>query len=103
MENEILDIRRTFVKPKKIKRPNPAFTELDRKSREAAINGGITYLGPPEFIIEMSGDTESSHIEYKLQCSFCGTVTWMRRRDAKFCTPGCRRLHYDKRKRDRQK
>ncbi len=39
-----------------------------------------------------------SHIEYRIKCAHCGgTKGWVRRRDAKYCSSGCRNLAREKR------
>jgi len=106
MENDrILDMRRIVIKPKKVKIPNPEFDEVCRRTKEYAESKGLPYTGGrPEFIMGFEDDiTETrTHVEYKLVCTFCGTATWMRRRDSKFCTSGCRTLHYNKLKREKE-
>ena len=43
---------------------------------------------------------KTSHIEYQIECKFCGQLCWVRRVDARFCSDGCRKLE-NKRKKEK--
>ncbi len=77
---------------------NPHYNEQEKVHYERQ---GMYY--PVEEYIEkeipQNKYKESSHIEYKIKCAYCGGVGWVKRRDAKFCCGNCRKLNY----RDNQK
>lgn len=113
MDNRILEIRRVFANPNK-KTPNPDFNpdlwpNYKNYLRAVKKESGLEWMEEYPFLEDdphytpNESATPSSHIEYKMKCIYCGTSTWVRRRDAKYCTPGCRKLHYEKKKRDTQK
>ena len=92
-------MRRTFGK-KKVQEfviqwvKNPAFDINEAKKH--AQNG---YEYPvPEFIEEERPvwvTKRTSHIEYQIICQYCKSKGWVRRKDAKFCSAGCRRLNHN--------
>ena len=94
---EILEMRRVFETVKKqvieyrwMKNPLYDINDAIGSSKQGM------YYPHEEYIEKEIPKTENrrrSHIEYRIECSYCGgTKEWVRRKDAKFCSNGCRNL-----------
>ena len=94
--SQILDKRRVFETIKEqdfefkwIK--NPLYNSY--KARQC-YEQGLPYF-QEEYIekeVLINRERKRSHIEYLKECQFCGTASWVRRVDAKFCSGNCRKL-----------
>lgn len=97
MKKRIIETRRIFYYKKEtsweykyIK--NPVY---DSQTHKRLIHQGYSYH-IKEFIekeIPVTIRKKHSHVEYRIKCDYCkGTSGWVRRKDAKFCSPSCRKL-----------
>jgi hypothetical protein len=73
---------------------NPLY---DAKVYKDCFMRGVNY-NIPEYIekeVLVTTTKKCSHIEYRIKCDHCkSTIGWVRRQDAKFCSPNCRKLAY---------
>ena len=61
---------------------------------------GLPYTIPEYFEKEVlvNKSRKVSHIEYRIQCEYCHSSRgWVRRKDARYCSAGCRKMAYRER------
>ena len=80
---------------------NPMY---DAKVHREWYNRGLEYpvheYVEKEVPIMLTHDT--NYLEHYKECEHCGTKTWVRRKDAKYCTPNCRKLAYLERRKAKE-
>ncbi len=95
--SNIIAKRRIFGRKKSFQgefRPikNPAFDH--KKAREANQSGVLYPVDEliPDYVLVRK---KTSHIEYRIVCKYCGgDKGWVRRKDAQYCSAGCRKMAY---------
>ncbi|MCB0694870.1 MAG: hypothetical protein H6568_14180 [Lewinellaceae bacterium] len=75
---------------------NPKYNALEAA---LAVAQGRFYPEQETVIVRKLVKRKTSHILYRIRCDYCGgTSTWVGRKDAKFCSAGCRKMAYNERK-----
>ena len=77
----------------------------DVKLHKECLYKGIVYplTEYTEKEVPVTGIETISHLEHLKECEYCGTKTWVKRKDAKYCTPSCRKLAYIERRKAKAK
>ncbi len=84
-------------------RLNPAF---DAALFRDAVRKGLNYTVPQYINVpkyrEEKWEQEWSVLEYLIQCLYCGTKKWKRKRNAQYCCDSCRVLASRQRKKSKK-
>lgn len=75
---------------------NPKYNPMEATLAEAQ---GRFYPEQEIVIVRKLVKRKTSHILYRIQCAYCGgTNTWVGRKDAQYCSAGCRKMAYNESK-----
>ncbi len=93
-------IKHQFMEEKTVK--NPFYdVKLHKECLYKGLHYPLTEYFEKEVPVIVTETT--SHLEHLKECEHCGTKTWMKRKDAKYCTSSCRKLAYLERRKAKAK